>query len=53
LGTLPKLLKKFNLVDSQKNGYSKKPKFNKFLRKFLKAHPDFFSGGAADGGQDD
>ena len=36
-----KLLKRFNLIDSQKNGYVKKPKFNKFLRRFLKTYPDF------------
>jgi len=38
-----KLLKRFNLIDSNKNGYVKKPKFNKFLRRFLKSHPDFLS----------
>jgi 5S rRNA maturation endonuclease (ribonuclease M5) len=37
-----KLLKKFNLIDSTKNGYTKKPKFNKFLRRFLKSNTDFF-----------
>jgi hypothetical protein len=37
-----KLLKRFNLIDSGRNGYTKKPKFNKFLRRFLKKHKDFF-----------
>lgn len=45
-----KFSKRFNLIDSTKHGYAKKPKFNKFLRRFLKKHPDFFSeeyGGAS------
>jgi len=37
-----RLLKRFNLIDSTKNGYIKKPKFNKFLRRFLKKNPGFF-----------
>jgi hypothetical protein len=37
-----KLLKRYNLIDSTRNGYIKKPKFNKFLRRFLKKHPEFF-----------
>ena len=36
-----KLLKRFNLLDSTKDGYVKKPKFNRFLRRFLAAQPDF------------
>jgi hypothetical protein len=38
-----RFLKKFNMIDSDKNGYTKKPKFNKFLRRFLRAHPDFLN----------
>ena len=37
------LLKRFNLLDTTRDGYVKKPKFNKFLRRFSRAHPDFFS----------
>ncbi len=37
-----KLLKRFNLIESGRDGYVKKPKFNKFLRRFLRKHPDFF-----------
>ena len=36
------LLKRLNLMASTRNGYVKKPKFNKFLREFLHAHPNFF-----------
>nr|BDD45325.1 hypothetical protein 3 [Elusimicrobiota bacterium] len=36
-----KLLKKFNLIDSTKKGYMKKPKFNKFLQRFFRNRPDF------------
>jgi len=42
LKKIVKLLKRFNLIDSNKNGYIKKPKFNKFLRRFLKSNTDFF-----------
>ena len=38
------LLKRFNLLDSAKDGYVKKPKFNRFLRRFLAAQPDFLDG---------
>ena len=38
-----KVLKRFNLIDSSRDGYVKKPKFNKFIRRFLKKHPDFFA----------
>jgi hypothetical protein len=37
-----KILKRFNLIDSTKDGYVKKPKFNKFLRRFVKERPEFF-----------
>jgi len=36
------LLKRFNLIESTRDGYLKKPKFNKFLRRFSKEHQDFF-----------
>ena len=36
-----KLLKRFNLIESGKYGYNKKPKFNKFLQRFMRTHPDF------------
>lgn len=36
------MLKKFNLLDTGQHGYTKKPKFNKFLRRFNRAHPEFF-----------
>ena len=43
-----RMLKRYNLIESTRDGYVKKPKFNKFLRRFLKEHPDFFAevGGA-------
>jgi len=44
-----KLLKRYNLIDSTRNGYIKKPKFNKFLRRFLKKHPEFFGDGISGG----
>jgi len=37
-----RMLKRFNLLDTTPDGYVKKPKFNKFLRRFLRQHPDFF-----------
>jgi len=37
-----RLLKRFNLIDTTRDGYVKKPKCNKFLRRFIPAHPDFF-----------
>jgi 5S rRNA maturation endonuclease (ribonuclease M5) len=46
-----RLLKRFNLLDTTRDGYVKKPKFNKFLRRFLKAHPEFFAAAAWGGGQ--
>ncbi len=36
-----RLLKHFNLLDSGRDGYVKKPKFNRFLRRFLHEHPSF------------
>jgi 5S rRNA maturation endonuclease (ribonuclease M5) len=36
------LLKKHSLIDSGRDGYKKTPKLNKFLKRFLKNHPDFF-----------
>jgi hypothetical protein len=38
------LFKRYNLIDSSRSGYTKKPKFNKFLRRFTKAHAEFFEG---------
>ena len=35
------LLKGFNLLNSTRDGYVKKPKFNKFLRRFLPENPSF------------
>jgi len=39
---LVRFLKRFNLLDTTRDGYVKKPKFNKFLRRFTRNHPDFF-----------
>ena len=36
-----RLLKKFSLIDSSRDGYTKTPKLNKFLRRFVKVHPGF------------
>lgn len=36
------LLRRFNLIHSTKYGYMKKPKFNKFLRKFIKKNAELF-----------
>ena len=38
-----RLLKRFNLLDTTRDGYVKKPKFNKFLRRFSREHRDFSS----------
>lgn len=38
-----KVLKRFNLIDSTKDGYMKKPKFNKFLSRFKAENPDFLT----------
>ena len=46
-----RLLKRFNLLDTTRDGYVKKPKFNKFLRRFSRAHPEFFAGTGWRGGQ--
>ncbi len=36
-----KLLKRYEMINSTKDGYRKKPKFNKILRRYRKEHPDF------------
>ena len=40
-----RLLKRFNLLDTSRDGYVKKPKFNKFLRRFGRKHPRFLADG--------
>lgn len=40
-----RLLKRFNLLDTTRDGYVKKPKFNKFLRSFGQKHPKFMEDG--------
>ncbi len=45
-----RLLKRFNLLDTTRDGYVKKPKFNKFLRRFSRQHKDFFTEAAWRGG---
>jgi 5S rRNA maturation endonuclease (ribonuclease M5) len=40
-----RLLKRFNLLDTTRDGYVKKPKFNKFLRRFVRKHPKFMEDG--------
>ncbi|GAB4137455.1 MAG: hypothetical protein Fur0037_02580 [Planctomycetota bacterium] len=40
-----RLLKRFNLLDTTRDGYVKKPKFNKFLRRFGRKHPKFLEDG--------
>jgi hypothetical protein len=42
------LLKRHNLIDSTKDGYIKRPKFNKFLRRYLKERRDFFTNDQAE-----
>ncbi len=46
-----RLLKRFNLLDTGRDGYVKKPKFNKFLRQFAREHAEFFADAAWRGGQ--
>jgi len=46
-----RLLKRFNLIDTTRDGYVKRPKFNKFLRRFAREHRDFFGHVASGGGQ--
>ncbi len=46
-----RLLKRFNLLDTTRDGYVKKPKFNKFLRRFAREHQDFFAEAAWRGGK--
>jgi 5S rRNA maturation endonuclease (ribonuclease M5) len=40
-----RLLKRFNLLDTTRDGYVKKPKFNKFLRRLVRKHPKFLEDG--------
>ena len=47
-----RLLKRFNLIDTTRDGYVKKPKFNKFLRRFSREHREFFEDAAWRGGQE-
>jgi len=44
-----RLLKRFNLIETTPQGYVKKPKFNKFLRRFVRAHAEFFEGALPEG----
>lgn len=37
-----RLLKRYSLIDSGRDGYKKTPKLNKFLKRFLQKNPDFF-----------
>ena len=48
-----KLLKRYNLIESGRDGYVKKPKFNKFLRRFLKENTDFLVAKSEGGSSDD
>ncbi|MFH1283835.1 MAG: CHC2 zinc finger domain-containing protein [bacterium] len=43
-----KLLKRYEMVNTSKDGYRKKPKFNKFLRRFSRECPDFFKNNEED-----
>jgi len=36
------LLRKHELIHADRNGYTKKPKFNRFLQRFLRENRDFF-----------
>ncbi|MBF0607429.1 MAG: hypothetical protein HQL61_07780 [Magnetococcales bacterium] len=36
-----KMLKKFDMIRSDKDGYKKEPKFNRFIRRFIGEHPEF------------
>jgi len=38
------LLKRYNLIETTRHGYVKKPKFNRFLRRFIREHQEFFDG---------
>jgi len=44
-----RLLKRFTLIETTLRGYVKKPKFNKFIRRFVRAHPEFFNGAVPEG----
>lgn len=37
-----RLLKRHNLIEATRHGYVKLPKFIRFLKKFLREHPEFF-----------
>lgn len=39
-----RVLKRFTLIETSPQGYVKKPKFNKFIRRFVRAHPEFLNG---------
>ncbi|MGQ9636071.1 MAG: hypothetical protein ACUVXB_17750, partial [Bryobacteraceae bacterium] len=45
VGRTVQLLKRFNLLDTTRDGYVKKPKFNKFLRRFVRKYPKFLEDG--------
>jgi 5S rRNA maturation endonuclease (ribonuclease M5) len=40
-----RLLKRFNLLETTPDGYVKRPKFNKFLRQFVRKCPGFLAAG--------
>jgi len=44
IGRMVRVLKRFSMIESSPLGYVKKPKFNKFVRRFARAHPEFFEG---------
>jgi hypothetical protein len=44
-----RLLKRFTLIETTPQGYIKKPKFNKFIRRFVRANPEFFNGAVPEG----
>ncbi len=39
-----KFLKGFSLIKSGRDGYAKRPKFNKFIQRYVKDRPKFFEG---------
>jgi 5S rRNA maturation endonuclease (ribonuclease M5) len=49
VSSMVRLLKRFNLLRTCPQGYAKEPKFNKFVRRFARAHPDFFKGAVPKG----
>jgi hypothetical protein len=44
-----RLLKRFNLIETTRDGYRKTAKCNKFLRRLAKANPEFFEDGRGSG----